>query len=296
MTPDPQTLNALSMANETYKQLAPKSAQAPIVGEIVKRMTGAFRTGESIPASTVNSWRSSLSRLTASNDGATRSAAIEALTALDDAMSSTLTSLGRADDVARLATARDQWRNFLAIQRAATSAGEEAAVGILSPSALRNAVVQQGRASYAQGGRGELGELARAAGGIMRPMSNSGTAQNLRAMGVPYVGWTGLGAGAGAIIGGGPAGAIAGSIVGSAAPAALGAARMSGPGQAWLANQLVGRGRPTFTTNLLAPLSPATIDMPGRGAGKGSPQGGGVLAEQFAKRLLRGETSKSSGR
>lgn len=296
VTPDPKTITALSTANETYKQLAPKSAQAPIVGEIVKRMTGAFRTGESIPASTVNSWRSSLSRLTASNDGATRSAAIEALTALDDAMSSTLTSLGRADDVARLATARDQWRNFLAIQKAATSAGEAAAVGILSPSALRNAVVQQGRASYAQGSRGELGELARAAEGVIKPLGTSGTAENLRAMGLPTVGWTGLGAGAGAIIGGGPAGAIAGSIVGSAAPAALGAARMSGPGQAWLANQLVGRGRPAFTTKLLAPLSPAAIDMPGRGADKASPQGRGVLAEQFAKRLLRGATGKSSGR
>ena len=194
VTPDPATVNAMSMANETYKQLAPKSSQAPIVGEIVKRITGAFRTGQTIPASTVNSWRSNLSKLTTSSDGATRSAAIEAMNALDDTLASTLTNMGRADDVARLATAREQWRNFLAIQKAATSAGEGAAAGVLSPSALRSAVVQQGRSSYAQGQRGELGNLARAAEGVIKPLPTSGTAENMRALGVPSAIWSAAGA------------------------------------------------------------------------------------------------------
>ncbi|WP_148292579.1 hypothetical protein [Paracoccus aminophilus] len=287
VAPTPSTAQALAEANHAYQQLAPKASQAPLLKEIGRRVSEAAQTGSSIPANVVNSWRSNLSKLTTSADGATRSAAIEAMGALDDAMTATLQGLGRAKDVQRLAVAREQWRNFLAIQKAATGAGEEAAVGIISPSALRNAVVQQGRSSYAQGGRGELGELARAAEGVIKPLGSSGTAENLRAMGLPSVGWTSLGAGAGAYFGGGPAGALVGSMVGAAAPAMVGAARMSGPGQAWLANQLVGKGVPAFSTNLLGPLSPATLDMPSRGLlsymsdpenDPNAPKGNGILS------------------
>lgn len=254
VTPDPATVTALASANETYRQLAPKGTQAPIIGEVVKRMTAAFRTDQAIPASTVNSWRANLSKLTTSSDGATRAAAIEALGALDEALASTLASLGRADDVARLATAREQWRNFLAIQKAATSAGEGAAAGILSPSALRSAVVQQGRSSYAQGTRGDLGNLARAAEGVIKPLPSSGTAENIKALGIPALGWTSAGAGLGAALGGGPAGAMLGSMAGAAGPAVAGAARMSRPVQSWLANQAVGPGGSILPVNALAPL------------------------------------------
>lgn len=258
VTPDPATVNALAQANQTYLQLAPKSSQAPIIGEIVKRMTGAFRSGQSIPARTINSWRSNLSKLTTSNDGATRTAAIDAMNAIDDAMASTLTNMGRANDVARLATAREQWRNFLAIQRAATGAGEETAAGILSPSALRSAVVQQGRASYAQGQRGELGNLARAAEGVIKPLPTSGTAENIRALGIPALGWAGAGAAAGSGLGG-PVGATLGSMVGAAAPAVMGAARMSRPVQGWLSNQMVGAGGPVMSSNALSPIVAALL-------------------------------------
>jgi len=259
LTPEPATVTALAQANETYKQLAPKAAQAPLIGEIVKRMAGAFRSGDAVPASTVNSWRSNLSKLTTSSDGATRSAAIEAMTALDDAMASTLTGMGRADDVARLSMAREQWRNFLAIQKAVSGAGENAAAGILSPSALRSAVVQQGRASYAQGGRGELGELARAAEGVIRPLPSSGTAENIRALGLPALGWTGAGAGIGASLGGGPVGAALGSMAGAAFPAAAGAVRMSRPVQTWLGNQFAGRGGSILPVNVLSPVVAALL-------------------------------------
>ncbi|REG46049.1 hypothetical protein EQ718_21555 (plasmid) [Paracoccus versutus] len=260
VTPEPATLNALAAANETYKQLAPKSSQAPIIGEVVKRMTGAFRTGQTIPASTVNSWRSSLSKLTTSSDGATRSAAIEALGALDDALASTLTSMGRTDDVARLATAREQWRNFLAIQKAATGAGENAAAGILSPSALRSAVVQQGRASYAQGNRGELGNLARAAEGVIRPLPTSGTAENLRALGIPFAMWSAAGATGGYKLAG-PMGGLLGAMAASAVPSAAGAARMSRPVQNWLVNQAVGPGGDALPRNALSPVLAALLGL-----------------------------------
>lgn len=260
VTPEPATLNALAAANETYRQLAPKGTQAPIIGEVVRNMTGAFRNGQTIPARTVNSWRSNLSKLTTSSDGATRSAAIEALGALDDALSSTLTNMGRADDVARLATAREQWRNFLAIQKAATGAGENAAAGILTPSALRNAVVSQGRASYAQGNRGDLGNLARAAEGVIKPLPTSGTAENLMAVLKPSNAFAAAGAAGGYYLGG-PMSSLAAGIFAGKIPAMGDAARMSRPVQNWLGNQAVGRGGPVLPRNALSPVMAVLLGL-----------------------------------
>ena len=159
-------------------------------------------------------------------------------------MASALTSAGRAGDVARLADARTQWRNFLAVQRAATGAGEGAAAGLISPSALRNSVVGQGRVGYAQGTRGDIAELARAGEAVMKKLPTSGTAENIRAM-LPSGVWGGIGAGGGAMTGN-PMLAMAGAAAGTMVPGALGALRMSGPVQAYLANQLM---RPA-TTNI----------------------------------------------
>ena len=254
VTPDPSAVTRLSEAVRTYKDLAPTSGQAPIIGNIFRETTNAMRGGNTIPASTLKVWRSRLSSLTASGDTATRTAAIEALETVDDMMSGALTSMGRADDVARLATARDQWRNLLAVQQAATGAGEAAAAGILSPSGLRNAVTSQGRAAYAQGRRGDLGELARAAEGVIKPLPTSGTAENLKAMGLSSGIWGGIGAGAGAAT---PIGPVAGAIAAQSVPAIAGAARMSGPMQRYLANQWAGRGGPVLPAQSLSPVAAA---------------------------------------
>lgn len=237
VTPDPQAVTALSQAVDTYKSLAPTSGQAPLIGNILKDTVKAAREGNTIPAATLKVWRSNLSKLTVSADDATRAAAVEALEAVDDMMATALNTAGRADDVARLAEARMQWRNFLAVQRAATGAGEGAAAGLVSPSALRNSVVGQGRSGYAQGTRGDIAELARAGEAVMKKLPTSGTAENIRAM-LPSGVWGGIGAGGGAMTGN-PMLAMAGAAVGTMVPGALGALRMSGPMQAYLANQLV---------------------------------------------------------
>lgn len=237
VTPDPQSLTALSKAVAEYKSLAPTGNQAPLVSAVLKDATNAFRGRNTIPAATVNTWRSGLSKLTTSPEAATRAAAQSALEVIDDMLTQALTSTGRVDDVARLATARSEWRNFLAIQKAATGAGEGAAAGLLSPSALRSAVVQQGRSAYAQGRRGDLGELARAGEGVMKQLPDSGTPAGLMAR-IPG---GSLPSAIGAMIGtgaGGAMGAAAGALAGAALPGLAGAIRMSGPVQAYLANQL----------------------------------------------------------
>lgn len=256
IVPNNQTVAALTAAGDTYKALAPTTNQAPIIGQVVDAMTDAAAKGTSIPAATLKVWRSNLSKLTASADDATRAAASEALEAVDDAMEAALVAAGRGADVARLAEARGQWRNFLAIQRAATSAGESAAAGLLSPSAVRNAVVTQGRSAYAQGTRGDIADLARAGEGVMKQLPTSGTAENLRAL---MVG-TPIASGFGALVGGAtPVGAAAGAVLGAMAPTAMNALRMTRPAQAYLANQLLGAGPQILPSNALG-LIPATTN------------------------------------
>jgi hypothetical protein len=260
VTPDPNSVSKLSEAVSTYKSLAPTGNQAPLVSNIFAEVTKSFRGGNPIAAATVNTWRSGLSKLTASADAATREAAVRALETVDDMLTASLNAAGRAEDVARLATARGQWRNYLAIQKAATGAGEATAAGLLSPAQLRSAVVQQGRSSYARGQRGDLGDLARAGVGVMDSLPNSGTPAGIRAM-IPGGSLSGaLGAGIGSSFG--PAGAAIGAIGGLALPGVAGAIRMSGPMQAYLANQMANPA----VTNMTAGVGSALVPFAERNA------------------------------
>jgi hypothetical protein len=235
VTPAPSNLTALASAVETYKSLAPTGQQAPLVSEMFKAVTNAFRGGNSIPASTVNTWRSRLSKLTTSADAATREAASSALETVDDMLTASLNAAGRADDVARLATARGQWRNFLAIQKAAVREGD----GLLSPARLRATVIGQGEAAFARGKRGDLGALARAGGEVMEALPDSGTAQRWFANvpgGAPAI-LGALGASGASTAGLGPLGVLGAGLASAALPAVGGAIRMSRPVQAYLGNQ-----------------------------------------------------------
>lgn len=251
VTPDAKTLSAMSNAMATYRQLAPKATEAPLLGNINREMVKAFRTGAPIPASTLTTWRSSLSKLTRSADAATRDAAIDALNAVDDAMGASLSALGRTADIGRLAVAREQWRNYLALQRAVTMAGEDAALGIISPARLASSITAQGRGAVATGKRGDIGALADAGVGVMSPLP-SVTAGGVRS--VPGVGAM-LGGGAGAAVGG-PLGAIAGMM----APAAVNALRMTGPVQNFLATQGAREGARIVDPNLLRLFGGATVE------------------------------------
>lgn len=233
VTPSGQDLVKMSNALETYRQLTPSANIPPILGNVNKEMVNAFRSGNAIPASNVKTWRSTLSKLTASSDAATREAAREMMEAVDDAVSASLTAAGRAADVAKLNTARGQYRNLLAIERAAAQAGEGARSGILSPQAVARAVSMQGRRSFVTGKRGDIGELSAAAEGVIRPLPTvaAGGIRSIR--GLPEA----LGAGAGVAAFGGPVGAAVGAL----APSVARAAAMTAPVQRYLANQLVGQ-------------------------------------------------------
>lgn len=252
VVPDSAAITKLSGAVSEYKSLAPTGNQAPLVSNVLKETTKFFRGGNAVPASTVNTWRSGLSKLTTSADAATREAARLALEAVDDMLEGAMKAAGKADDVARLATARGEWRNFLAIQKAAVREGD----GLLSPARLRASVIQQGQSAYARGKRGDLGALSRAGGEVMDTLPNSGTPAGIRAM-IPGGSLSGgLGAALGASMTATPMGAAIGAVGGMMLPAVSGAARMSRLGQAYLANQAAPNYLANFGTGAGAALLP----------------------------------------
>lgn len=146
--------------------------------------------------------------------------------ALDGAMDR---SISPADQQA-WQQARTQWRNWKAIEKAASGAGAGVAEGYISPSQLRSAVAGQNRGQYARG-QGDMADLTRAGEALLRPLPQSGTAPR-QAAGNLFASLAGGGAGAAV---GGPFGAIAGAAV----PALVGRAVLSRPVQAYLGNQLM---------------------------------------------------------
>lgn len=157
--------------------------------------------------------------------------------AIDDAMERSIAATGNQADIALWGEARNQYRNFLPLERAMTGAGENTASGLLSPAQLRQATVSaHGRRNYATG-QGDFADLARAGNEVLLPMPQSGTTPRAVAMALP----TALGAGIGHLLAPGGEGAATGGMVGAmastAAPSAVGRALMSNPGQWWLRNQ-----------------------------------------------------------
>jgi hypothetical protein len=231
--------NDLAAVEHEYNSLVGPTQRAPVVANTINdignfvEQNGGHITGEQ--------YNSLTSRLARQARGATADPQLrEALTgtreALDNAFERSLQASGNTQDLASLREARNQYRNMMVIEKAATGAGAQTAEGIISPSQLRNATVGQNRRSYARG-QGDFADLARSGEAIMKPLPNSGTSpREYMRHAMSTIGSV-IGGTAGSA--GGPAGTAAGAVAGLAAPGLLGRALMSGPAQRYLGNQAV---------------------------------------------------------
>lgn len=230
------------------------SEQKQIVGNLAQDLVDRFRAGGgSIPGKDYQMLRSRFSKR-AKNAGSDNELA-GAWRGLRDALDNAMTRSVAPQDAGEWANLRRQWGNLRTLENAAAGAGEAAAMGIISPAQLRAAVASGNRGGYARG-EGDLAELARAGSAIMRPMPQSGTAPRSA---VRNVGAS-MPAVAGAVLGGqvgdGYLSSLLGGMAGAAAPSVIGRLMMSGPAQAYLANQLLAApgtaGRDAFLAALLA--------------------------------------------
>lgn len=174
-------------------------------------------------------------------------AASEVLEEIDEVISQSLMATGRVDDVARLREARRQYRDYLAIERAATTAGAEMAGGLLTPNALRAGVQGQSPSAYVRGLRGDLGDITRAAQSVLKPLpsvlTGGGRALEQGGRAAMSVAGTYMG---------GPLLGLAGLL----APEVAGALARTRPAQAYLRNQL------TSPQSILTPAQRAMIAAP----------------------------------
>lgn len=240
LVPDAQMVQDLRAAFNNYGSMVPESMRSPIVQNITNDIVDAAKRG---PISG-ESYQNLTSRIAKAARGASnpdlRSALYGIRNSLDDAMERSIGATNPTQAGAWRA-ARESYRNLLAVEQAATRAGEAAAEGIISPANIRNAVVNQGRRAYARG-QGDFADLARSGSMLLSPLPDSGTAGRLRAQNLaafgPMIGGAVVGGGAGAYQSGDVSGALAGAAAGAMAPRLAGRALMSAPVQSYLSNQV----------------------------------------------------------
>jgi len=242
IAPDQQFLSDLRNARSAYIESVGSGAQAPIVENVITDIIGDIqKAGGTFKGADYKKFATRVrdaGRNTSSRE--LKSAMGDLRETLDDAMERSLAAIG-SDDMAAWRNARREYRNFLTLEQAAAGAGEDAALGLISPARLRQATVtSQGRRNYVTG-KGDFEELARSGEALLKPLPNSGTAPRLNAQQlIPYLAGAG---GVGGTLAGGPIAGLAGIIAGAAAPAVAGRALMSAPVQAYLANQLLSPTR-----------------------------------------------------
>lgn len=255
LKPDRKLQNDLVDTWRNYMSVTPPNARVPIVADMMTDINNALKNGGSLDGKTYQSLRSRFDRVArGSSDPELAGTLRDIRSALDDGMERSIAATN-PKDLGGWRNARREYRNMLVLEQAATGAGENAAAGLISPSALRNATVaKHGRRNYARGS-GDFAELARAGEGVMKPLPQSGTAPRttIRNMGAALPAF--LGAGAGGVAGGGP-GAMAGMVAGAALPAFAGRLMMTPAGQAYLRNQLLGGSiSPQFRAKLAAAIN-----------------------------------------
>jgi hypothetical protein len=254
LVPDPQLGNDLAAVQARYDRMVGPNARVPAVYNTIADIADQVgQNGGHLGGDQYVAMRSQLGSdaRAARNDPYLQEALHGHQEALDNAFERTLQAAGNPQDIAALREARNQYRNMMVIEKAATGAGSATAEGLISPSQLRNATVTQNRRAYARG-QGDFADLARSGEAVMKPLPQSGTAPRQNIQNIMSI--------IGSVAGGATAG-LPGALAGIAAPAVAGRVLMSRPVQAYLGNQVVGpaggsRGMDAVRAALLAASAP----------------------------------------
>jgi hypothetical protein len=236
------TQNHADAAIELARRYREGTAQAnliPTVRGMTERIRAFAATDRPISLSLLKEWRTNIGNLLQSDNPAAQNAAHALRDIIDDMTDQALTAAGRTDDLAKLAQAREQYRNYLAIIIARGRAGAEA--GELSPTMLNQAIKQvQGTSTVVTGRGTPFTEFTEAAAAALRqaPAVAPGAVRQISGIIPAAFGAIGsmpaLTAGAGFI----PAvlGAAGGAAIGTALPAIGQSIMRSPPVQAMMRN------------------------------------------------------------
>lgn len=226
-TDERQMANAI----QYYAALTPPTNRIPFIANMFKDIRAI--SGAPISGNVYQRYRSALEDAARASRDPVQSEALRRIrNVLDDAVERGLPQNMQGE----WRTARRQYRNLLAVSRAAGAAGENAANGLISPRHLADATKAVQGARNFERGRGELQELARAGQAVMVSMPNSGTPARLAVQSVG-AGVGGLAAGAyGAMLAPIGSGLVARAFMSAPVQNYLGAnARMAPMETNWLA-------------------------------------------------------------
>lgn len=166
----PSIVTRLQQIADDYVATSPVTAEVPAIRGVQQLIDDALSGATTLGADDVARMRSRLGRIMrTSTDPGTVQAAGAMQREIDDLIEASLALSGRTDDIARLQTARTQYRDFLAFERAATRAGEAGLEGNITPQALAQALRTQGATQYTTGGRDLFGDITRAGEQLLRP-------------------------------------------------------------------------------------------------------------------------------
>ncbi len=231
--PDPRTRQALESVVRDYENTIEPLNRSGMPARILEDFTNA----NGLTGRQYLRWRSDLGRVARRTENSfTRDVVYDLQRILDDAAENMLRRTGRVDLADRMARTRSEYRNLLMIAEARAGAGENAALGLISPQKLREVATRfEGKLNYARG-RGDMTELANAGNATMFPLPNSGTPARQAAMQMLNM--------PGMVVGsmtGGPGLGILAHAGGAISQAAMARALMSTPVQGYLGNQTLTR-------------------------------------------------------
>lgn len=172
---DQRLYNDLGDVLRHYRDVVAPNSQVPVVNNTLSDIVQTVRQQNGqISGAQYSDFRTRLNKIARNtNDGQLSDTLFGIQRSLDDAMERSIP--GGSPDAALWRQTRREYRNIIPLEKAVTGAGAETAEGLVSPSQLRNAVVNENRRAYARG-EGDYAELARAGEGVMRELPNSGTA------------------------------------------------------------------------------------------------------------------------
>lgn len=178
---DQQFANDLNNTVTWYAGRVSPPNRAPLIQDYLSEIQNLARGGN-IAGEAYQSLRSRISADARSvTDPYTSRTLNDLASDLDDAMERSIAQ-NNPGDVGAFRDARRQYRDFLVLERAMSGAGSDAALGLVTPSALRSATaITHGRRNYVTG-QGDFAELARAGEALMRPLPQTGYAPAVRGL------------------------------------------------------------------------------------------------------------------
>jgi hypothetical protein len=256
----PQVSQAFRNVARQYENITNPSTRVPVVTNLATDLSTAIRNG--ISGQQYNAFRSDMQRLARElKRDPQASNSIRRMTEYLDLAMLRSAPRGQRTQIAQALQDRNRrYRNLLAIEDASGAAGEAAASGLLTPTALKAAIKKNDKKGYTRN-RNDMAPLARAGTEAITPLRSSGTAERTFAQGIvsaPSLASTGL---AGIASAGDPMMMLAGALAPPLIKAATARGIMSGPAQRYFGNQRIPHNVEPLPPQVAWPLALSQFDQ-----------------------------------